>query len=272
MTFISDFKGSAISFWKQGTSNNTGTGDVVTSIQNAQLGQRFSTGDGREVALVSVGATALASGVLLQAPVITAGHQTLAMTVPATAPATSGTFLVSVTNGATVINEGYYNGGFLIVKDGTGAGQTLKIKSHSGAATSAQCVITLEDAIVTTLDATSVVNLIANPYSNVIISPTTPSAQNVGVTAYLLAASVAPTYNVTTGAIVTAGTAQYGFIVSKGLTSCLSDASTATAGLSIARSTTTAGSVTVGTATGYDIGTAVQTSISGKYGAIFVDL
>jgi len=271
MTFITDFKGTAIALWKQATSVSTGTGTVDTSL-STMLGQRFSTNDGREVVLVSNGAVALASARLIQSPAIVAGHVNLAMTVPASVPATAGTFAISVTNGATVINENYYAGGYAIVRAGTGIGQTLRIASHPGAATSAQCVITLEDAIVTTLDATSVINLIANPYSNVIIAPTTATGNVVGVTLYPLAASVAPTWNATTGKLETPGTQQYGFIQTKGIVSCLSDANVATVGLGVMRSTTTAGTVAVRTATGADVGNALQTTISAVAGAIQVDL
>lgn len=271
MTYISDFKGATLSLWKQATSVVTGTGNLEPSVLS-QLGQRFATADGREVILVSNSATALAGGLLVQSPAIVAGHQTLAMTVPATAPATVGTFLVSVTNGATVINQNQYAGGYMIIKDGTGIGQTLRIASHLGAAASAQCVVTLEDAIVTTLDATSIVNLIANPYSNVIIAPTTATGNVIGVTLYPLSASVAATFNATSGAQTAATTAQYGFIQSKGIVSCLSDANVATVGLGLMRSTTTAGTVAVRTATGADVGIALQTTISAKAGAIQVDL
>lgn len=260
-----------IDLFKQATSLSTGTGVVDPSFVT-YAGQRFDLSDGREVALVSVGATAVVSGVLCQAPAIVAGHQTLAMTVPTATPATAGTNQILVTNGATVINAGFYNGGFAIIKDGTGIGQTLKISTHPGAAASATCLITLEDPIQVTLDATSVVNLIANPYSNIIIAPTTATANVVGVTLYPLSASVAPTWNGTSGAFATAGTQQYGFIATKGIVSCLSDASVATVGLGLMRSTTTAGTVTVRTATGADVGNALQTTISAKSGAIFLDL
>lgn len=260
-----------LGLFQQATSASTGTGVVDPSFVT-YTGQRFDLSDGREVALVSVAATAIVSGVLCQAPAIVAGHQTLAMTVPTATPATAGTFQILVTNGATVINSGFYNGGFAIVKDGTGVGQTLKISSHPGAAASATCLITLEDAIQVTLDATSIINLIQNPYQNIIIAPTTATANVVGVTMYPLSASVAPTWNATTGAVTTTGTQQYGFIATKGIVSCLSDANVATVGLGLMRSTTTAGTVAVRTATGADVGNALQTTISAKAGAIQLDL
>lgn len=260
-----------VDLFKQVTSASTGTGVVDPSFATL-TGQRFDLSDGREVVLVSVAATALVSGVLVQAPAIVAGHQTLAMTVPTATPATAGTFQVLVTNGATVINQNFYQGGYAIVKDGTGIGQTLKIASHPGAAASATCLITLEDAIQVTLDATSVINLIQNPYQNVIIAPTTATGNVVGVTMYPLSASVAPTWNVTTGVVATAGTQQYGFLASKGIVSCLSDTNVATVGLGLMRSTTTPGTVAVRTATGADVGNALQTTISAKAGAIYLDL
>lgn len=255
----------------QATSVATGTGFVDPSFVT-YVGQRFDTADGRELVLVSNAATALVSGVLIQAPAIVAGHQTLAMTVPTATPATAGLFQILVTNGATVINAGFYNGGYAIVKDGTGIGQTLRISSHPGAAASATCLITLEDPIQVTLDTTSVINLIQNPYQNVIIAPTTATGNVVGVTLGPVAASVAPTWNGTSGAVSTVGTQQYALLQSKGIVSCLSDANVATVGLGLMRSTTTAGTVAVRTATGADVGNALQTTISAKAGAIFIDL
>lgn len=260
-----------LQLFSQVTSASTGTGVVDPSFVT-YTGERFDTSDGREMVLVSVGATAIVSGVLCQAPAIVAGHQTLAMTVPTATPATAGLFQILVTNGATVINAGFYNGGYAIVKDGTGIGQTLKIASHPGAAASATCLITLEDPIQVTLDATSVINLIQNPYQNIIIAPTSATANVVGVTISPLSASVAPTWNATSGAVATAGTQQYALIATKGIVSCLSDANTATVGLGLMRSTTTAGTVAVRTATGADVGNALQTTISAKAGAIFLDL
>lgn len=260
-----------LNLFKQATSATTGTGDVDPSM-STYVGQRFDLEDGREVTLVSVAATAIASAFTVQSPAIVAGHQTLAMTVPTATPATAGSFQVLVTNGATVINQNFYAGGYLIVKDGTGVGQTLTIQSHPGAAASGTCLITLEDAIVTTLDATSVVNLIQNPYQNVIIAPTTATGNVVGATFYPLAASVAPTWNATSGASATAGTQQYGLVVNKGISSVTSDASVAGVGLGIMRSTTTAGTITVQTATGANIGNALQTTISAKAGAVYLNI
>lgn len=260
-----------LNLFTQATSLTTGTGTVDPSMVT-YVGQRFDLSDGRELVLVSNSATALVSGVLVQSPAIVAGHQNLAMTVPTATPATAGLFQILVTNGATVINAGFYNGGFAVVRAGTGIGQTLKIQNHPGAAASGTCLITLEDAIQVTLDATSVINLIQNPYQNVIIAPTTATGNVTGVTMYPLSASVAPTWNGTSGAVATAGTQQYGLLCTKGIVSCLSDTNTATVGLGVMRSTTTAGTIAVMTATGFPVGNALQTTISAVAGAIFLDV
>ena len=261
-----------LGMFSQATSSSAGTGTVDASFAT-YTGQKFDTADGRELTLVSVGATAITSGLLVSGVAATATHQGLAVAVPAATPATAGTYKVSVTLGASVLNQNSYQGGFLIVVAGTGIGQTLKIASNPGAASSAAgVIITLEDAIITTLDATSVVNLIPNPYNNVVVeNHTTLPGAVLGVTLYPLAASVAPTYNGTTGVKTAAGVQQYGYIVSKGIVSCLSDVTVAAVGLGIMPSATTDGCVTVQTATGRNIGAAYQLGVSAQAQAVYID-
>jgi len=259
-----------IDLFKQATSLATGTGVVDPSFITYP-GQKFDLADGREVTLVSNGAVALASGVLVQGSAIVANHQNLAVAVPTATPATAGTFRVSVTLGATKLTANQYQGGFAIVNAGTGIGQTLRISSNPGAAASAAgVIITLEDAIAVTLDATSKLSLHANPYQDVVINPTTSTNRVVGVTLYPLAAATAITSD-TNGAVTGVGIQQYGFVVSKGITSCLSDASVAAAGLGIAPSTTTAGAVTVQAATLANIGSAILLGVSAESRAIYLD-
>lgn len=274
MSYISDFKSASLSLFKQATSTSAGTGNLDPSLSTA-IGHVFALEDGREVRLVSNGATALASGVLVQGSAIVANHQNLTVAVPAAYPATAGTFQVSVTIGATKLNLNQYAQGFLVVNAGTGIGQTLKISSNTnGAASASAMIITLEDAIVTTLDATSKVCLIANPYEGCVINPTTSTATPVGVTLYPIAAATANTYDGTTGALSTTGVAQYGFVVSKGISSCLADATVANVGTGISPSTTTAGAITSsgGSAALVNIGRALQTTVSAEARAVFLDL
>ncbi len=204
--------------FSQATSVSTGTGNVEPSF-STYPGQKFDSSDGREFVLIQNGAVALASAKVVQSSPEVTAFAKLAMTVPATYPATAGSTQILVTNGSTVLNVNQYAQGYAIVAAGTGIGQMLKIASHQPAANAATFVVTLEDPIVTTLDATSKITLMANPYVNNVIQVASGSTQTgspVGITLYPLAASTAPTYNATTGALTTVGVQQYGFIQSHG--------------------------------------------------------
>ena len=148
--------------------------------------------DGREVALVSNGVAALVSGNLIQTEAeVTAFHK-LAMTVPTAYPASIGKNQILVTNGSTVLNVNQFQGGFASVTAGTGIGQSFRIASHAAAANGATFVVTIEETILVTLDATSKITLMQNPYKNVIQTPvTTATGATVGISLYPVAASVA---------------------------------------------------------------------------------
>ena len=274
MSQLSDYKAAPINLFGQGTDQSTGTGTVDPSITSS-IGAKFNLADGRQVALVSVGTVALASGKLVQSAAQTTAFSStgLAITVPTTYPATAGTFQILATNSTTVLNINQYAGGYLVVSSGTGIGQTLQINSHQPAASSATFVINLVDPIQVTLDATSTVTLLNNPYQNVIIAPATETGVPVGATFYPLAASVANTYNGTSGALTVQGTQQFGFIVTKGTIGILVDNTVTNVGYSVGRSAATAGAVGVETLTtaGF-VGTAMQTLTSAQTGLIFLDL
>jgi len=271
MTYISDFKSSANSFLKQATSVATGTGSVLPELSTA-VGQKFALNDGGEVALIQNGAVALTAGVLVQGEPIVANHQNLAVAVTSY-PATAGLFQISVTIGATVLKTNQYQGGYAVVNAGTGIGQTLRIASHANAAASAAgVVINLEDPIQVTLDATSKICLIPNPYKNVVINPTTATSTPVGVTLGPVAASTAPTTDGTSGLQTAPGVQQYAFVKVNGVVSVLSDVSIAAIGLGISPSTTTAGAVTVAAATLAKIGRSLQAGVSAESRAVYIEL
>ena len=272
MSYISDFKSSALGLFKQATSVATGTGDVMKDCVS-YVGQAFNLNDGREVRIVANGAVALTSGVLVQGQPLVANHQNLAVAVPAAYPATAGSTQISVTLGATLLKTNFYAGGYAIVNAGTGIGQTLRIAGHLNAAASASgVIINLEDAIMVTLDATSKVSLVPNPYTNVVINPTTATSTPVGVTLYPVAAAVAPTTDGTSGKQTADGTQQYAFVQTKGVVSVLSDVTVAGVGLGIAPSTTTAGAVTVQAATLANIGRTLILGVTAESRAVFIDL
>lgn len=277
MSYISDFKSSALSLFKQAysalpassTTSSTGTGSLDATV-GGEVGQKFQTADGRTVAIVRNGTAALAAGVLVQAPAEVTAFQKLAMTVPTTYPATAGSTQILVTNGSTVLNINQFAGGYVEVASGTGIGQFLRIASHQPAAASATFVVTLEDPIITTLDATSKISLVSNQYDGVIISPaTTATGAPVGVSLYPLAASTAATYDGTSGALTTAGVAQYGFIVTHGFASCLIDSTVTNVGYPLGVSKTTAGTLGVATLTTVpQIAVSAQTLTSANNGLV----
>lgn len=255
MSYITDPKGAQFGLFK--TDNDPS--------DYTMCGQRFHTEDGREVVLFQNGTVALAAGVLTQHSPIIAAHQNIAVVAYTAAnPVTGEKAFLTATLGATKADENYYQGGLLVVNAGVGIGQTLKIASSSPTAASGVITIVLEDEPIVALTSASFVCLIKPAYTGVVISPTTPTAGVAGVTLYAVPASVANTYNGTSGVLTALGTPSFGWMVTKGMTSCLSDVSVSAVGLGIARSTTTAGAITVQAATLACIGEAYQTGVSAE--------
>lgn len=272
MSQISDYKSSPFALYSQGTSTTAGTGAVDAGVAR-EVGYKFFLDDGRQVALVSVGATAIASGVLIQQVAEVTAHQKLAMTVPTAYPASIGQNQILVTNGATVLNVNQYQGGYLLVASGTGIGTQYRIASHQPAANAGTFVVTIEETLSLALDATSKISLIANPYSNIVINPTTATGAPVGVTMYPLAAATASSFNATTGALTTAGVQQFGFVGVHGAFACLVDSTVTNVGYPLGRSAATAGAVGVATLTTVAaVGCALQTLTSANAGLIRLDL
>lgn len=123
------------------------------------------------------GAVNLALGVLCQAPVPAATEHDL---VPVAASYPIGTRVITLTTGAAVaVNE--YAGGWLMVNDGVGQGQCLRILSHPANAGAALCAFTCLDPLTTAMDATSLCALTANPYNLAVIHPSPPTSRLNGV-------------------------------------------------------------------------------------------
>ncbi len=252
----------------------SGTGFYDSSFAT-YVGQKFDTSDGREFVLIQNGAVAVAAASAMQSPAEVTAFEKLAMTVPTAYPATAGTYQVYVTNGATKLNVNQFAQGYLIVAAGTGIGQMLKIASHTAAvATTGKITVTLEDPIQTTLDATSVVSLIANPYIGSVIAVASGSTQTgspIGIATYALAASTAATYDGTSGALTANGVAQYGMIQTHG--PCVGTiTSTTTCGYGLGISTT-AGALIVQTLTTAPlIAYNMQTQTTAQCGMVYLNL
>lgn len=289
MSSVSDYKSAPFDLYtngNQGSSNYTGTatpqgpgytGTGLNGIPDTSYdtvcGVRFNTTDGRQVVVVKNAATAIGSGLLVQAPAEVTAFNNLVMTVPAAYPATAGSNQILVTNGATVLNQNQFALGYAIVSAGTGQGQTLQISAHGGGSNAGTFVVTLIDPIQVTLDATSTITLVPNPYINVVVGATGLTGAAVGATAYAVSASTANTYSGTTGAQLTAGAPVYAFIGCHGIWGIRSDGTNAPAvGLPVSASSTTAGDFTVFTAAKQIIGNAAGTATSAKTCPIYLIL
>lgn len=237
------------------------------------IGQRFHTEDGHEVKLIENGAVALASGVLTQNVPTIANHNNIAVVTYTNTNVTTGTLAtITATLGATKADANYYAGGLAIVNAGTGIGQTLSISSSTATAASGVITLTLALPAGVALDNTSKLCLVAREGTGVVISPTTRTATPAGVTIYPVTASVANTYDGTTGALVTTGTPVFAFVATKGLVSCLSDVTIAGVGLGIMPSVTTAGAITVMAATGNHIGTTQIAGVSAESRPVYINI
>ena len=287
---LTDFKSSPFPVFNTGNLGNANYSGTATALYNGYtgtglnsvpdtsldtlVGSKWSTDAGQTLTLVSNAATALVAGVLVQNAAEVTAFEKMAITVPTATPATAGTYAVYVTNGATKMNINQFAGGQLLVASGTGIGQTLTIASHTAAvATSGFITVTLVDPIQTTLDATSKVSFVYPPGKNVVIFPTTATGLPVGATVYPIPASVANVYDGTSGALTTAGTPQYGFVVSHGVTGILVDNTVTNVCYPIGGSQATAGAVGVATLTSKpQIGISAQTLTSAQVGPIYLML
>lgn len=229
---------------------------------NTVVGTRWDLADGREVMLVSVGnVTISTAGLLVQDTPIVANHQGLTVTGFTAYSANGNTPpSVTVTLGASAMLVNQYQGGFALVDSGPGIGQTLKVQTNPAAVASATNItVVLEDDPNTVLTTSSTICLLPPHGANVVINPTTSTGAIAGVTIYPL----------TTG---TTATPNFGFIATKGLVACLSDASTANVGQSIVPSLATVGAISVGGGTGATVGYANQTSVSAKARSVFLNV
>lgn len=218
------------------------------------VGTRFDTSDGRELTLVLNGGSAIAAGLLVQDAAIVANHQNIAVTA-FTAYSANGNVpaKVTVTLGATAATANQYAGGFLVVNDNNGEGQTLRIASHPAALSGGSLVITLEESPTVAITAASEVCLLPAHGKGVIVNPTTVTGAQVGVTLYALPAD------------------SYGFVVSRGITSALSQGAIGV-GLALSPSATVAGAFAVGAATTSRLGFAAQAGVDTEYRAVYVNI
>jgi len=209
--------------------------NTISSTQQGAVGARGYAVDGREFRYGLAGVANLAVGKLTQAPAVVANHGTVASPLSVQASAVVGATQVSVTLGATAASANQYAGGYLVITDGPGAGQSLLIRNHAAVLSAGVITLNLVDPVTTAITVTtSKCVLQLNQYSGLLISATTTIDKYCGV----------PNIAVTA--------AYYGWFQSKGTAAVLADASTWTTTVSfpVTGSALTAGAVGLVTLTG----------------------
>lgn len=158
------------------------------TVSRDKLGAKIETADGRIFRFCeNNGTNAMVAGDLQQAPALVTTHQDMAVAAAASAGATAVTVTLGATNAVTA---GDYDGGYLLINAGAGAGHTYLVKSTPAAAASADIVITLAEPVAVALaTATSKACLIPNLYKKVLISATAQTGTAVGVAPLAVPAS-----------------------------------------------------------------------------------
>jgi hypothetical protein len=226
--------------------------DIFTSstTQYHPLGTIGRTSDGRQFRYAQAGASDLVAGELQQGAAPIPNH--LANTPPAVA---IGAKSFSYTPGATAGAANLYAEGYLQVDTTPGNGYTYVVSGHAAITASTAFTLNLRDPIQVALTTSSRVGLRHNAYKNVIQTPTTITAQVVGVAPCVVTAT------------------QYGWLQTKGPCSVLINGTPAVTA-PVINGATTAGSVDVWTAaaqpTANYVGHMMQVGVSGKNNFVFL--
>lgn len=150
-----------------------------SSTQGIDLGARAQTGDGRAFRYMKIGAVATVAGKVYQGPAQDATNLNPSGGLTPAIAAIGATRVVisdTLTNAADVLA-----GGYMTVAVTPGQGYTYKIKGNTAVTAAASMVVTLEDPLVVALTASSRVCFYKNPFSGIVIAPTTMTNVIVGV-------------------------------------------------------------------------------------------
>ena len=168
------------------------------------LGTILELPDGREFRYAKAGGTALGLGLTVATPAPIAHHD---MDL-ATAATAVGASSITLTLEGTLATEDQYADGYLYTNDGhgdvaAGQGQVYRIAGHDAIDSAGSGAFNLaeNDKVAVALTTACRSGLIANPYSAVVVTPTTVLNRTCGVPATEIAASA------------------YGWIQTKGLAS-----------------------------------------------------
>ena len=223
--------------------------DLFTSsaTQLMELGAYAETADGRGFRYCLMGGVAGVPGKLYQAA---AEDTTNLENIQAAVSAINQTKVTTTGTGTITANQ--LSGATMVVTKGTGAGYTYRVKSNP-AATGAAYTVYLEDSLIVALDTTSYLDFVINPYSAIIVNPTTASSSPVGACVYALPIST------------------YGWIQTHGPVALLADG-TVTVGTELCASNGTVGAVEPLAGVQTAIGYAMTGITSTEYGNVFLTI
>lgn len=174
--------------------------------QRYPYGQVLETPDGRLFRFAKMGATAGVAAKLYQSEVPDAQFDTL---VVATGAAVGGSSLI-ITNGTTAVTENEFTEGTVTVETAVGLGAQYPIRDNSSAANGAALTVTLMDGVTfqsVVTAGTHAVTITKNPWLDIIIHPSPPTAMVIGVPVSVIPATA------------------YGWVQTQGFGSVLADAS-----------------------------------------------
>lgn len=211
-------------------------------------GQVIFGADGSKYVYFEAGGSNIGSGMLLQSEAEDTGEQDIAVV----ATPVGSTSIVTSTTLTVAANE--YAGGFVVVSVTPSIGYRYLIASHP-AASGAVLTINLAEPVQVALTTASRIDLVPNPYYNLIPAPASPSSSLVGVAC----------------GDVTAG--NYGWACVRGVATVINDAAGAlTVGTTVMASTSVAGSVRAATGAVPTVATVVTGIAASQAGAAFIML
>lgn len=225
----------------------------ATVIGAEVIGQVAVTPQGKTFMYASAGG-ALTAGQITQTAAVTANYATRTLSIAVA----QGANQVTVTLGTTAAQDAF-KGFWLVVTDGTGAGQGAYYVTGNTAATAGNSnttIVSIDNAINIALDATSVVGLYPSQESAVV--------QHTAVSA--LPTAGAPVINVSSG--------NFFWNQVGGYASILSDATVVTKNALAIPSAATAGAVTIDLAATVtaSVGYAPELTVSAKYSPLVLNV
>jgi len=181
-----------------------GAEKATSTTKKRALGTVLELPDGREFKYALAGGTALSSGKITSSALMIE-HHNMDLVTAATAVDSSS---ITVTLEGTAATADQYADGYIYTNDSTadeGEGQIYRIASNPAADSSATLEVTLapNDKVKVALNSDTLSGLAVNPYSGIVVSPTTVTNRTLGVPPTLIAANA------------------YGFVQTKGLASVL---------------------------------------------------